>query len=130
MSLFKWFYKLLEEEQPMKLSTHNSEGVFILKIEDLIIGTLSLKDGLWIFRYSDAFREQDRYRRLIGFSDMEKVYKSDTLWPFFKLRIPGLKQPLIKEILESEDIDVTDEVGLLKRFGKLNVSNPYVLEPA
>jgi HipA-like protein len=130
MSLFKWFYKLLDEDQPVELTTVDHEGVFTLSIEDLVIGTLSLKDNQWFFQYSDEFKQQDRFRRLVGFSDLDKTYTSDALWPFFRLRIPGLKQPLVKEILKSEKIDINDEFSLLKRFGKKNISNPYILNPA
>lgn len=128
MSVFKWFYNLLEDEQQVELDTHHAEGKFVLKIDDLVIGTLSYREGYWLFEYSQAFKHQKKFRRLVGFSDLEKAYKSDTLWPFFKLRIPGLKQPKVREILETEAIDATDEVKLLERFGKRNISNPYILE--
>lgn len=101
---------------------------FILKIKDLDVGYLTIEDDLWTFRYSEAFRSQTTYSRLVGFSDLYKEYQSDVLWPFFKIRIPGLKQPMIREIIESEKINENDEAGLLKRFGRRNTSNPYVLE--
>lgn len=50
----------------------------------------------------------------------DKTYKSEELWPFFRIRIPGLEQPSVQEILERENIDKNDEVELLKRFGKNN----------
>ena len=59
--------------------------------------------------------------------DLDKVYKKETLWPFFLVRIPGLKQPAIKEIIEKENIDSQNEAALLKRFGKHSISNPYEL---
>jgi len=101
---------------------------FLLKIEGLLVGILFTEGGLWKFRYSKEFRQQDKYRRLIGFSDLEKEYQSEDLWPFFKIRIPGLKQPMIQEILEKENIDKENEAQLLKRFGERTMTNPYVLE--
>lgn len=101
---------------------------FTLKIDEMLVGSLELKDKLWIFKYSDEFKTQEEYRRLAGFSDLNKVYKSEVLWPFFKIRIPGLKQPMVKEILEKENLNSNDEASLLKRFGKISMSNPYILE--
>jgi len=100
-----------------------------LKIEELEIGYLKYEKGLWTFRYSEDFRNQKVYSRIVGFSNLNKVYESDFLWPFFKLRIPGLKQPMVQEILAEENIDKTNVPFLLKRFGRQNISNPYILEP-
>lgn len=115
-------------------SIKGENSKFILKIEDdkgkiLEIGTLQYLDGKWKFQYSNAFKNQAKFRRLVGFSDLNKIYESEVLWPFFKIRIPGLKPPLVEKILEKEKIDKSDEVSLLKRFGRINISNPYVLDP-
>ena len=101
---------------------------FNLKINDITIGYLKIEDKKWTFRYSDEFKIQDQYRRLAGFSDLNKTYESDELWPFFKIRIPGLKQPMVKEILEKENLTESNEALLLKRFGRKSMSNPYILE--
>lgn len=101
---------------------------FNLKIEDLIIGILKIENQTWSFNYSEEFKSQDKYRRLAGFSDLSKIYTSEELWPFFKIRIPGLKQPMIKEILEKEKLNNSHEAVLLKRFGRISMSNPYILE--
>ena len=113
----------------------NSDATFVLKIDDkevgeIVIGTLEFRNNFWIFKYSEAFKQQQKYRRLVGFSDLDKMYKREVLWPFFKIRIPGLKQPLVQKILEEEAINKNDEVSLLKRFGKRSISNPYLLEIA
>jgi HipA-like protein len=110
--------------------TANNEHVhFVLYIDSLVIGYLKLEDGLWIFNYSEDFKQQKKYHRLVGFPLLDKVYKSEVLWPFFKIRIPGLKQPMIKEIIEKEKINSKSELELLKRFGGRSVSNPYLLKP-
>jgi hypothetical protein len=108
--------------------TTNDHIRFILKIESLPIGYLHIENGLWTFTYSEEFKNQNQYARLTGFSDLNKVYKSDELWPFFKIRIPGLKQPMIKDIIKLEQLDGTSEAVLLKRFGWKSMSNPYILE--
>lgn len=128
--------KLFNKPEDELTGSSSSTNVrFSLKIDDpelgaLEIGTLEFKDGLWIFQYSEAFRNQNKYSRLIGFSDLSKVYRSEVLWPFFKIRIPGLKQPMVQEVLKAENISQSDEASLLRRFGRKNISNPYLLEPA
>jgi HipA-like protein len=101
-------------------------AVLTLKLNELIIGYLSCKDNEWTFVYSDEFRKQNEYHNIVGFPDLDEEYKSSELWPFFRIRIPGLKQPAIKEILEKEKIK-NNEYELLKRFGRKSISNPYEL---
>lgn len=82
----------------------------------------------WEFKYSAEFKEQsDIYNPITGFSNLDRIYRSEVLWPFFQTRIPGLKQPAIKEILQKENIDKNNEFQLLKRFGKKSINNPYEL---
>jgi len=101
---------------------------FTLKIDDLAIAYLSCTEGLWIFKYSEEFNNQEHtYRYISGFPDLEKTYTSTVLWPFFRIRIPGLGQPAIQEILEKENIDKTNEAALLWRFGYRTIANPYIL---
>ncbi|HEY5325437.1 MAG TPA: HipA N-terminal domain-containing protein [Mucilaginibacter sp.] len=107
----------------------NENATFILKVDKLEIGTLHCENGVWEFKYTEEFKTRPEYNRITEFSDLNKVYRNDTLWPFFQTRIPGLKQPAVMEILKKENIDVENEYQLLKRFGKKTISNPYQLEP-
>jgi hypothetical protein len=102
---------------------------FTLKVDGIDLGNLSCKDGVWEFHYTDAFKMHNEYNRIVGFPDLDKNYHSNTLWPFFRVRIPGLKQPAIKEIISNEHINANNEVELLKRFGRKTISNPYELFP-
>lgn len=117
------------DSDPSLIVDNKGNVRFILLIDKLNIGYLYIVDGKWKFEYSDEFKLQNKYRKIDGFSDLNKIYESEVLWPFFKIRIPGLKQPMIKEILNKEKIDKSNEAILLKRFGKRAVSNPYILEP-
>lgn len=106
----------------------DDNATFILKVDNITLGVLQSVNGEWIFKYTDEFKEhQDEYTRIIGFPDLEKEYHSATLWPFFRIRIPGLKQPAVQEIIKKENIDQDNEVALLKRFGRKTISNPYEL---
>ena len=126
--MINWFKKITAKG--IEESEFNAEGEFkfLLKIQDLIIGYLSFNNGDWEFQYSEEFKNQKKYTRITGFSDLNKVYKSKILWPFFKIRIPGIKQPMIIEIIEAEKLDPKNEAILLRRFGKKTMSNPYILE--
>lgn len=116
--------------EPEVSNPNDEEATFLLKIKDLTIGILVWKDGVWTFQYSDEFKQDSQgYRPIIGFSKVDKVYKSEELWPFFKIRIPGLRQPAVREKLERENIDAGNEVALLRRFGERSISNPYFLFP-
>ncbi|MFN0033843.1 MAG: HipA N-terminal domain-containing protein [Saprospiraceae bacterium] len=114
---------------------------FMVILNNKHVGTLELEEGKWYFSYSDFFK-QDFYKSksgeqkehslapLFGFPDIEKAYESEILWPFFAGRIPGLKQPEVKEIIEREHIDKNDLAALLARFGKKTISNPFELTVA
>lgn len=108
---------------------HNEKVTFLLEVDGLKIGTLKSNEGIWVFHYEDEFIKNGRlsYSRLIGFPDLNKTYRNEVLWPFFRTRIPGLKQPAIQEILKKEKIDENNEAALLKRFGHTTISNPYKL---
>ncbi len=84
---------------------------------------------MWYFEYADTFRKQPDVRPMTDFPNIDKVYTSDDLWPFFAVRIPGLGQPSVVRVLEKEQIDSGNEIELLKRFGKMTVANPFELEP-
>ena len=102
---------------------------FELGYKELEIGTLTFKDDEWVFRYSDEFKRQAEIQPVIDFPDITKTYRSDELWPFFLSRIPGLRQPAVKELLYKENINVDDEAALLKRFGKTSITSPFTLVP-
>jgi HipA-like protein len=123
-----WFSKSEDDFELQPLLPQNEEAKFILKVDDISIGTLYCQKGEWVFKYTSDFKNHSQeYNRIIGFPDMDKTYQSDSLWPFFKIRIPGLKQPAIQEIIRKEHIDSANEVELLKRFGYKTISNPYQL---
>ncbi len=125
---FKWLNK---NEDELEVDFNLPEGEtskFILKVDDIQVGTLYSKKGEWFFEYSEDFKNnKEIYNRIIGFPQLDKKYHSPNLWPFFQVRIPGLKQPAIKEILEKENIDKTNPAALLKRFGYKTITDPYEL---
>lgn len=121
-----WLNK--DEEGPSDRLPENGNGSFTLSVDGIEIGYLTCKEGTWEFRYADGFKElTHEYHHIVGFSDLNRVYRSQTLWPFFAIRIPGLKQPAVQEVLKNESIAPNNEVDLLKRFGRKSIANPYEL---
>jgi len=126
---WSWFNKSDGESDMQTGIPKNEEAKFILMVDKIRMGTLKCKDGEWYFQYSNEFKSHsEEYNRIVGFPDLDKIYKSETLWPFFQIRIPGLKQPSVQEIIKEENIDQNNEAALLKRFGKTTITNPYKLE--
>lgn len=128
LSVLKGLFK-----EPLGLANTKTQAQshekFGLGYKELEIGTLTFKEGEWIFKYSEDFKNQKEIQPLIDFPDMHKTYRSDELWPFFLSRIPGLSQPAVKELLRKEKIDEDDEAALLKRFGKTSITSPFTLVP-
>lgn len=126
-----WFGKGDDDSEWVLELPKNETAKFILNVDNIQVGELYCANGLWYFKYSSEFKNHlSTYNLIVGFPDVDKIYKSETLWPFFRIRIPGLKQPAIREIMSNEKIDETNEVELLKRFGNRTISNSYELEPA
>jgi len=103
------------------------EAIFLLKYRDLLVGTLSVRDGQWTFEYSDTFR-QSKLRPIVEFPDVQRKYIGTDLWQFFASRIPSPEQSEVESILRPENIQEDDAVSLLKRFGKRTAANPFHLE--
>jgi HipA-like protein len=129
--LKNWFSKSGDEQDYTIQLPKRQTASFILLADGIPVGTLSCEKGDWYFKYTDEFKQHtEEYNLITGFPDLEKTYKSEMLWPFFQVRIPGLKQPAIQEILKNEKIDKENEVELLKRFGQKTISNSYELKIA
>lgn len=123
--IINWFRK--EEGESSLGVPQDEQETFFLRLQDIHIGTLACKEGYWYFQYSDEFKQQEELNKIPGFSDLNKVYVSESLWPFFQTRIPGLGQPAIKDIIKQENLDSKNEAVLLKRFGHKTISNPFTL---
>lgn len=101
---------------------------FHLIYKSLKVGTLSLYKGVWTFKYSEEFKKQRLLKPLLDFPDVDKIYTSEELQPFFAHRIPGTGQPKVKKVLAEENIDAQNEAKMLERFGKESISNPFQLQ--
>ena len=119
-----------EYVQPSK----EEKADFLLRVREpsghtLDVGRLSLREGTWHFEYTDAFRHRKNIRPIVNFPHLDKHYESDTLWPFFVIRIPGLKQPAVQREIKEQELDERNEAQLLKHFGKTSIANPFIPIP-
>ena len=103
------------------------EHKFILKYQNNDIGYLVFDSNKWFFEYSDWFKNQNELELLFEFPEKTKTYNNDSLWPFFKSRIPSEKQPKVQEYYQENPINRDDLVKLLEVFGMSSINNPYKL---
>ncbi len=127
MAIMDVFREWLGMRKPM-IAPLDKKVRFFLKYGDLLVGTLSVEDGVWKFEYSDQFKQSKFFRPIVEFPDVDKIYESKALWQFFASRIPSPEQPEVEEILRREHISEDDSVSLLKRFGTRTISNPFQLK--
>jgi len=96
-----------------------------------IVGQLS-KNSQYEFSYGHEIDEaiDKGFELLIPFEDVNKVYKSDTLFPTFSSRLPDSKRRGIERILDKYDLKEFDEYRLLKRSGaRLPIDSLEFIDP-
>lgn len=130
--MLKQFKKFIKSQSKVKdlpctYEQVNHNPKFQLKYLDDIVGYLNYCDSVWVFDYSDWFKNQNDLQPLFEFPTKEKSYKSNVLWPFFESRIPSVKQPKVQDYLEAHPSDRDNKVKLLEHFGITSVNNPYKL---
>jgi hypothetical protein len=84
---------------------------------------------MWELRYTDAFKAQSRLSPIVCFPDVDKVYRSAKLWPFFSVRIPSIARPEVQRTVREENLDYDDVAAMLRRFGRKSVADPFELRP-
>jgi HipA-like protein len=88
------------------------------------VGTLRYGQDVWTFTYSDEYRNHRDFRPLEGFEDVDRVYKSRMLFPFFAVRLPPKSRPDIRRELVAQNMENADSVDLLRVFGRRAASSP------
>ncbi len=96
-----------------------------------IVGQLT-KNGQFEFSYGHEVEKAivSGFKPLVSFEDIERVYKSDNLFPVFSSRLPDKKRRGIEKILEKYNLESYDEYMLLKRSGaRLPIDNLEFIDP-
>jgi HipA-like protein len=95
------------------------------------VGHLSFDGKVWTFTYDDEYKRRPDLRPIEGFDDLDRVYQSSELFPFFAVRIPDVDRHDVKQTLEEYQLRNPDSVDLLRIFGRRVVSSPaFELLPA
>lgn len=96
-----------------------------------VVGQLT-KNSQYEFSYGYEIKDamEKGFELLISFEELDKVYKSDTLFPTFSSRLPDSKRRGIKEILAKYGLKEFDEYKLLKRSGaRLPIDSLEFIDP-
>jgi len=95
------------------------------------VGHLDFSDGVWTFRYDDEYKSRPDLRPIEGFDELERVYSSKVLFPFFAVRIPDVERDDVRRRLKHDRIRDPELTDLLRIFGRQVVSSPsFELVPA
>ncbi len=121
------FFKRHEHDDVI-VAPNNVVAKFELTFKNVLIGSLTLDNGQWHFGYSEVFKNQTKIQPIVDFPDVQKVYDSDTLFPFFAFRIPSQQRMKIQQLITPDNAQ--DEILLLKQFGQQSIANPYRLIPS
>lgn len=105
----------------------NQTAHFQLNLENQPVAYLNFENDHWSFKYSENFKETSGIKPLANFPDINKEYKSETLWPFFVARIPSLSRKRVKQAAEEKGIKDNDMISLLTQFGRKTITNPFEL---
>jgi HipA-like protein len=122
-----WLHELLQRVLP---GAGRKSASFRLELDAkpaITVGHLTYDDGVWSFFYDDAFKQHKDLRPLDGFPDIDRVYRSQLLFPFFAVRIPDRGRADVEARLAKEAIAEPDAVDLLRIFGRRIVSSPGLL---
>ena len=107
----------------------SKDAEFVLVLGRLPMLVLSRNPEGWTMRYTVAFKNQNRIATLVPFPDVNKVYRSAELWPFFSVRIPSIARPEVERTVREERLDYDDVAAMLRRFGRKSVADPFELRP-
>jgi hypothetical protein len=95
------------------------------------VGRLDFDGDVWTFAYADEYKRREDLRPLEGFSDVERVYRSQMLFPFFAVRIPDRTRTDVRDRLDKDQVQDPGPSDLLRLFGRRVVSSPgFELIPA
>ena len=123
----KWIQNIFKPDGTNYNHPISSGNYLFLFHKDLKIGTLSYKEGNWIFFYSDEFIIQNKISPIVEFPQKNKKYRAPYLWPFFASRIPAINQPFHLKKINKANIDSNDPFQMLLLFGKRTINNPYII---
>ncbi len=94
--------------------------------ERMLIGTLSVEPHRFLFAYGPEFK-QSGMPVLPGFPDVDQTYESESLFPFFQVRIPPITRDDVKRVLTEKAIRDDDVFEMLRVLGRRTAASPFTL---
>lgn len=73
------------KKQPSMTNPIASQAVFVLWFRKVPILRLGLVRGVWELAHTEQFKAQTRLLPIVCFPNVNKVYRSGKLWPFFSV---------------------------------------------
>lgn len=105
------------------------QASFLLWLKALPVLRLTFRGNAWELEYTAQFKAQSRLLPIVCFPEVDKVYRSGKLWPFFFVRIPSIARPDVQRTVREEHLDYDDVAAMLRRFGRKSVADPFELRP-
>src|SRR6478672_5444712 len=90
------------------------------------VAELSRQQGRYLFRYLETFKRKG-LTPFAGLPDIDEVYESAELFPYFEERIPDTTVPAIRNWISRKGLAIDDKLTLLFRVtGLPSVPNPGI----
>src|SRR5215831_19431675 len=98
---------LLDTLKALRLRPTQRTARFVLLYKSptgktVTVGHLEFDSLAWTFRYDEEYKARPDLRPIEGFDDLQKVYQSSILFPFFAVRIPDEHRTDVKKRLAEE----------------------------
>jgi HipA-like protein len=88
------------------------------------VAELSRQQGRYLFRYLETFKRKG-LTPFPGLPDVDEVYESAELFPYFEERIPDTKIPAIRNWISRKGLAIDDKLTLLTELGRTVATDIY-----
>jgi hypothetical protein len=88
------------------------------------IAELSLQQGRYLFRYLESFKRKG-LTPFPGLPEVDEVYESAELFPYFEERIPDTRVPAIRNWISRKGLPADDKLTLLTVLGRMVATDSY-----
>jgi len=88
------------------------------------VAELSRQQGRYLFRYLETFKRKG-LTPFPGLPDIDEVYESAELFPYFEERIPDTTVPAIRNWISRKGLAIDDKLTLLTELGRTVATDSY-----
>ena len=101
-------------EKVLQVRRQSDEGFVIL-------GRLYKENDQFVFQYDPEYVGEP----ISAFPWVNREYRSDTLWPFFAVRIPPLEREDVRKTISELSLRGDQTIEILDAVARLSATNPY-----